>query len=110
MALPCKRWLGDGLRALGADVQSMGGSRNLRINEKWYVLWLSLAAVFVLPSTHEIMRGRLAIDVTRVAQNARSLLRFYWRPSVRWVVVCGLAAGVAMTLLTRVNAFIYFQF
>lgn len=88
----------------------MGGNRNLRINEKWYLLWIALAAVFVLPSMHQVMRGRLALDVTRVAQNASSLVKFYWRPTVGWGLLIGLAAGVSMTLLTRVNAFIYFQF
>ena len=103
-------WIADAFKALGADIKSMGDNRNLRINEKWYLLWIALIAVFVLPSMHQVMRGRLALDVTRVAQNAGSLIKFYWRPTLGWGLTIGLAAGLSMTLLTRVNAFIYFQF
>lgn len=103
-------WLADLARAAGFDVSAVGHNRNLRINEKWYIFWLALLSVFVLPSTHEIMRGRVALDLTGAAQGARSLVRYAWHPRTLWAVLTVCMFGLSMTLLTRVNAFIYFQF
>ncbi len=112
--------IGDVLRAFGVDIQSVGTSRNLRLNEKWYVLWIALAVAFLAPSAHDIMRRKLAIDVTGAAEEipkpARKpkdkfhLPQIIWFPSWRWAVPLGLMLALALLLLTRVNAFIYFQF
>lgn len=109
--------IGDALRMAGVDVQTVGTSRNLRLNEKWYILWLALAVALFAPSAHHILRGKLAIDVTGVAEikerkrvKVRHLPEIVWFPSWRWALPLGFAFALSLLLLTRVNAFIYFQF
>lgn len=94
---------------LGFEVQHVT-TRTLRLNEKWYIFWIALVCVFVFPSMQEVMRGRLGMDVSGVSQGSHSLLRFRWRPSLGWALATGFVFGVSLTLLTHVNAFIYFQF
>jgi alginate O-acetyltransferase complex protein AlgI len=97
------------LTALGAEVKDVGISRNLRINEKWLILWAALALAFFAPSAHELMKGRLALDVTQVAGDAPPP-RLAWKPSRAWAAGMAAMASVSLLLLTKVNAFIYFQF
>jgi hypothetical protein len=85
------------------------GSRIMRINERWYVFWIALAIVFLLPSTHELMKKRLALDIAGPLESVASL-RFSWKPSQRWAVGLGLMAALSLLLLTKVQSFIYFQF
>lgn len=85
------------------------GSRIMRINERWYVFWIALATVFLLPSTHELMKKRLALDIAGPLEAVIGL-RLYWKPSVRWAVGLGLMAALSLLLLTKVQSFIYFQF
>lgn len=102
-------WLASAVRAIGVEVQDVGISRLLRINEKWFILWGALAAVFFAPSLHQLMKGLLALDVTKVAtHDAKPQL--LWKPSGAWAVTVALMAAISLLLLTRVNAFIYFQF
>jgi len=101
-------WLASTLSFMGVDVTT-AQSRLLYINEKWHIFWMALLIVFFAPSTHELMRGKLALDITAVAEKIRQP-RLYWRPSRRWAISAGLMASLALLLLTRVNAFIYFQF
>jgi hypothetical protein len=101
--------LASAVRAIGIEVQDVGISRLLRINEKWFILWAALAAVFFAPSAHQLMKGALALDVTAVAAGAAKP-HLLWRPSAAWAAVIALMAIVSALLLTRVNAFIYFQF
>jgi hypothetical protein len=77
----------------------LDGSRLLRLNEKWYILLAALATAFLAPSSHELMGLALGPEVERK-----------WKPSRRWAAAAALMAAVSMLLLTRVNAFIYFQF
>ncbi len=84
-------------------------ARILRINERWYVLWIALAVVFVAPSTHELMKKRLALDIAKGVEEVGGF-RLYWKPSQPWAVAIALMAGLSLLLLTKVNAFIYFQF
>jgi alginate O-acetyltransferase complex protein AlgI len=95
--------------ANGLTVETKGASRILRINEKWYILWAALAAALFAPSAHELMGKKLALDVTGVAEKTKEPA-LLWVPSPRWGVALGLMAGLSLTLLTRVSAFIYFQF
>jgi hypothetical protein len=95
--------------AIGVEVQDVGISRLLRINEKWFILWGALAAVFFAPSLHQLMKGLLALDVTKVA-TIEAKPRLLWKPSAAWAITVALMAAISMLLLTRVNAFIYFQF
>jgi len=111
-------WLADMLRACGIDIQSVGNSRNLRLNEKWYILWLALGVALFAPSAHYILRGKVGIDVTHVAEASgrraskrkKFLPPIIWVPSWRWGLFIGFLFAVSLLLLTRVNAFIYFQF
>ncbi|MBL1146991.1 MAG: MBOAT family protein [Pseudomonadota bacterium] len=101
-------WMTAVLETLGFEVKQ-SATRLLRLNEKWYIFWLALLAVFFAPSTHELMRKNIALDITKVAE-ALKQPRFVWRASPSWAVVIGLMAAIAALLLMRVNAFIYFQF
>ena len=101
-------WLASAIELTGVDVAPVQ-SRLLHINEKWYIFWIALLIVFFAPSAHEVMRGKLALDITAVAKKIRQP-RLYWRPSQRWAAGIGVMAAVSLLLLTRVNAFIYFQF
>jgi D-alanyl-lipoteichoic acid acyltransferase DltB (MBOAT superfamily) len=82
-------------------------ARLMRINEKWYILWIALALAFFAPNTHELMRKNLALDIAGVPEIP---VRFYWKPSGAWAAGLALMAAVSLLLLTKVNAFIYFQF
>lgn len=114
-------WLAEAMRFFDLDIQSVGASRNLRLNEKWYILWLALGVALAAPSAHHILRGKLAIDVTGVSikaedtqikgkKNYRYIPKIVWFPSWRWGLFMGFLFAVSLLLLTRVNAFIYFQF
>jgi D-alanyl-lipoteichoic acid acyltransferase DltB (MBOAT superfamily) len=98
------------LRALGVTVKEVGLSRNLRINEKWYIFWLALGLVFAAPNAHELMRGRLALDATGAGGESAEKPRLAWRPSPAWAGGLAVMAAFSLLLLTKVNAFIYFQF
>ena len=101
--------LAKALAALGVNVQDVGISRNLRINEKWLVLWAALAIALFAPSSHELMKKRLALDATDIAKSMRPP-RLSWRPSPAWAAGMAAMASLSLLLLTKVNAFIYFQF
>lgn len=102
-------WLAKCIGALGFEVQDVGISRNLRINEKWYILWLALALVFFAPTTHELMKKKLALDPGAVAAKLKDA-KLAWKPSTGWALGAAAMAGLSLLLLTKVNAFIYFQF
>jgi hypothetical protein len=84
-------------------------ARILRINEKWYVLAAALGLVFLAPSTHELMKKRLALDIVKNVEPVYSA-NIRWLPSQRWACGVALMAVLSLLLLTKVNAFIYFQF
>ncbi len=96
------------LTGLGINVQGEA-SRLLRINEREIVLWIALALVFLAPSTHELMQKRLALDIAAELPRARGF-SLRWKSSMPWAVGLGLMATVSLLLLTKVTAFIYFQF
>lgn len=97
------------LKSAGITVQEVGVSRNFRLNEKWILLWVALFIAFFAPSTHEFMRGKLALDTTGIARD-KKWPRLHWKPSLLWASGVAILASVSLLLLTKVNAFIYFQF
>lgn len=84
-------------------------TRTLRINERWYMLAAAALLAFLAPSTHELMKKKLALDI---AKNVDAVKGFSltWSPTRRWAVGIGLLAALSLMLMTHVNAFIYFQF
>lgn len=96
------------LASLGFHMQEVTG-RLLRINEREYVLWIALALAFLAPSAHELMRKKLALDI---AGNVAPVSGFslQWKPSTLWAVGLSVMAALSLLLLTKVTAFIYFQF
>lgn len=100
--------LGQSLELIGFNVSGTTSSL-LRLNEKWFILWVALASSFFAPSTHELMQKKLALDVTKVAVKLKQG-RFVWKPELPWAAAIGFMAGLSLLLLNKVNAFIYFQF
>lgn len=98
--------VGDLLHLFGIDAKQATG-RLLRINEKWYILWVALGVVFFAPNVHQLMRQKLALSARDVLT---PLSKLYWRPTKLWAIAVSLMATLSLLLLTKVNAFIYFQF
>jgi len=81
----------------------------LDIEWKWLVFCGALAVAFLAPSAHEFVKKALALDSTGVAKDKTGKIPA-WEPSGSWAAVMALMAAASLLLLTRVNAFIYFQF
>jgi len=97
------------LEFLGADIYEIS-SRLLRLNERWYIFWVALFIAFFAPSTHEFMSKKLALDTTKVAEQYNTVPWLRWSLTKRWALLIGFLSVLSFILLTRVNAFIYFQF
>jgi alginate O-acetyltransferase complex protein AlgI len=69
---------------------------------------LLLIAVWLLPNTQQLTRD---FDPASAPIQAPSALRaLKWRPDLRWAVFTGGALALGVLALSRVSAFLYFQF
>jgi hypothetical protein len=79
------------------------------IKEPLWILAL-LALVWLAPNTQEIMRRfRPALGMDP-QQHTPALVHLEWKPTLGWAVVVGALALWAVSSLTRVSTFLYFQF
>lgn len=89
---------------VGLGVQEGGGGAVFVMTWLW-IVGLFLVAKFA-PNTQDIMS---AYDPALYFEPSAPPRR-RWRPSVRWAVGCGLAAGMGFLALSQVSEFLYFQF
>lgn len=101
-------FLAKALNAIGLHVEP-SVSKMLQISEKWYLLWIATAIALFAPTVHEFTGKRLALDETKVAAEAKPP-RLQWAQTPLWACLIALLGCVSLLFLTRVNAFIYFQF
>lgn len=98
------QWLG------GGSVAFSGLLTNSNSNGVEPILWIVslLAAVWALPNTQELMRdfgpSYAPVDSPRLLSNLR------WRPTWRWVFLIAGCLATGFLALSKVSAFLYFQF
>lgn len=96
------------LQALGLHVEPTA-SKLLQISDKWYIFWASVGIALFAPTVYEFAAKPLALDITGVAKDIKEG-KIVWQPSLRWAVPIAIIGAFSLFFLTRVNAFIYFQF
>ncbi len=100
--------LAQGLEFFGLHVAPTE-SKLLQISDKWYIFWVTALTALFAPTVYQFAARDLAMDTTNVAADAKTP-RLTWSPSLRWSVPVAVMGTLALFFLTRVNAFIYFQF
>ncbi|HYD17462.1 MAG TPA: MBOAT family O-acyltransferase [Patescibacteria group bacterium] len=100
--------LGTALSHLGLNV-AQTGSKLLQLSDRWLLFWAVFAVALFGPTAHDLMGRRLALDITGAAKGDKPS-RYTWQPGFAWGAAVAVMGTVALLFLTRVNAFIYFQF
>lgn len=82
-----------------------GGS----VSAVFVLLFLALAACWLLPSTYQLFRRcEIAIDKPMAGRDA--VIGLQWQASRGWAIYIAVLAVISMLNLTQVSEFLYFQF
>ena len=85
-------------------------SSNLpRLKENGTILMIGIFIVLFAPNTHQFVQKKLALDTTSISTKIVDG-KIIWSPTKLWIGMITFLAIFSFLLLTKVNAFIYFQF
>ncbi|MFT5484197.1 MAG: alginate O-acetyltransferase complex protein AlgI [Halieaceae bacterium] len=84
----------------------------LTVTPAWFVanvLWLSLAACWILPNTQQLFAAQ-QVTLQKTKMGRPAVLRLEWRNSPAWMAFTALLITVSFMNLNSVSEFLYFQF
>jgi hypothetical protein len=83
----------------------LGGGSQFVVQYAWILILLPFT--MLAPNTQEfLVRFQPALDLSR----SDGAIKLEWRPSPAWAAAMALVAAVALLSLSRVSAFLYYQF
>jgi len=106
----------DALGPLGSALRSLGLGDSMASGTQFVSAWTwlvgLLAIVWLLPNTQQFVA---AYDPVLESEQLREgggylVRRLHWRPTVAWAAAVGALGFLAVTSLTRVSEFLYWQF
>lgn len=95
----------------GAAAGPQDASLAFATGENLFWLCAMIAGTVWLPNVFEIFEDEtIVIGAAPSGAESDPRVRFAWRPNLRWALLLGLMAAVALLHLSRVSEFLYFQF